>query len=152
MKRNLQGRAINGSESTVHDAQLVELPGIDTEVGSLVVCQKGRVFEWNPARTYFLYDVPNDASRGGHAHKVLHQMIVAVAGSFEVELHDGRDRRTVLMRSPKTGLKLPPGLWRELSHFSGGAICLVLASLEFDEEDYIRDWPEFRKWKGNDGF
>ena len=138
---------MKGHESTVNDAELVELHGIATEVGSLVVCQQGSVLDWDPVRTYFLYDVPHDASRGGHAHKELQQLIVAVAGSFEVELNDGSNQRTVLMRSPQTGLKLPPGLWRELKNFSGGAICLVLASHEYEEDDYIRIWEKFFSWK-----
>ena len=138
---------MKGLESTVYDAELVELHGIATEVGSLVVCQQSSVMDWDPVRIYFLYDVPNDASRGGHAHKELQQMIVAVAGSFEVELNDGNNQRTVLMRSPLMGLRLPPGLWRELKHLSGGAICLVVASHEYDEDDYIRNWNEFLKFK-----
>ena len=137
-----------GSRSNVHDVQVLELPLVKTEVGSLVVCEKEGVLDWNPARTYFLYDIPNDSSRGGHAHKELCQLIVAVSGSFDVVLKDGVSERVVTLRSPQEGLMLPPGLWREIERFSGGAICLVLASHEYDELDYIRDWDQFLQFKG----
>ena len=134
---------MRGAESSVHDAEILDLGRIQTEVGDLVCFQMGGAIEWEPVRAYYLYDVPDDSERGGHAHKRLIELIVAVAGSFEVVLKDGSNWKSVLLNSPRRGLLLPPGLWRELKGFSGGAICLVLAAEEFDEDDYIRDWKEY---------
>jgi hypothetical protein len=98
-------------------------------------------------RVYYLYDIPADSKRGGHAHRQLHELIVAAMGSFEVLLDDGRNRRTVLLNRPYLGLHIVPGIWRELQNFSGGSICLVLASELYDEGDYIRNVESFLKWK-----
>lgn len=94
-------------------------------------------------RAYYLSGVPADAVRGGHAHRALHQILVAPAGGFEVHLDDGRDRRVVRLDSPETGLHVRPLIWRELSGFRAGSVCLVLASEPYDEADYIRDYAEF---------
>ena len=138
---------VEGVGSKVTASRVVELPRIQTEVGDLVICEKGLDLSWIPTRTYFLYDVPDGAMRGGHAHKELHQLIVAVSGSFDVLLKDGAGEKLVTLRSPQRGLLLPPGLWREILNFSGGSICLVLASHKYDEQDYFRDWNDFVIWK-----
>ena len=113
----------------------------------LVVVEESEVIPFTPSRVYYLYDVPDTAERGEHAHKELQQVIVAASGSFKVVLKDGGAEREFLLRKPNQGLFLPPGLWRSLTDFSGGSICLVLASHEYAEGDYIRDWGEFMKFK-----
>ena len=138
---------MKGIESTVADAHLMGLKRIQTAVGDLVVMEKGQGIEFSPVRVYYLYDVPDSSERGEHAHRELQQVIVAISGSFKVVLSDGRSEREFLLRKPSQGLVLPPGLWRSLTDFSGGAICLVLASQEYAEEDYIRDWEEYQSWK-----
>lgn len=137
----------SGQKTKVDDALIVSLDNHLTEVGSLVVYQGGEEHLFMPLRTYFLYDVPARAERGGHAHKELRQMLVALSGSFEVILDDGYNQAVVQLNQPTQGLSLPPGLWRELRNFSGGSICLVLASEEYDEDDYIRSYDEFKSWK-----
>jgi dTDP-4-dehydrorhamnose 3,5-epimerase-like enzyme len=97
-------------------------------------------------RLYYLYDVPGGAERGGHAHKGLHQLIVAASGSFDVVLDDGKNRKVVELNRPYYGLYVIPGIWRELINFSSGAICLVLASEKYNIDDYIRDYEEFLKY------
>ena len=94
-----------------------------------------------------MYDVPNRADRGAHAHIELHQLVVAVSGSFDIELFDGIHRMKFTLNHPDQGLLIVPGIWRELNNFSGGGICLVLASREFDETDYIRDCINYKLWK-----
>lgn len=96
---------------------------------------------------YYLYDIPADSTRGGHAHRVLHQLLVAVTGAFEVLLDDGRAKRIVLLNRPYIALHILPGVWRELFNFSGSSICLVLASELFSEDDYCRNYKDFLEWK-----
>ena len=138
---------MSGVSSKVEHAQLIQLNRIRTEVGDLVACEKEGGIPFDPVRVYYLYDVPDTAERGGHAHRELQQVIVAVSGSFKVVLSDGTEEKVVVLRKPTEGLLLPPGLWRTLEDFSGGAICLVLASHEFDEGDYIREWSDFLRFK-----
>jgi hypothetical protein len=94
-----------------------------------------------------LYDVPGGESRGGHAHKKLQQLIIAASGSFDLTIDDGEAKRTFQLNRPNVGVLMPSGLWRELNNFSSGSICLVLASEEYDEDDYIRVYKEFQKFK-----
>lgn len=98
-------------------------------------------------RVYYLYDIPGGESRGGHAHKELHQLIVAVSGSFNVMLDDGNVRRTFTLNRPYQGLLVVPGIWRTLDDFSSGSVCLVLASMLYSETDYIRKYDQFLKYK-----
>ena len=98
-------------------------------------------------RAYYLYDVPTGAERGGHAHKNLFQFIVAASGSFDVIIDDGNDRKTVTLNRPDKALLIVPGIWREVVNFSGGAICMVLASEVYDEDDYIREYDDFNYLK-----
>ncbi|MDB0025397.1 FdtA/QdtA family cupin domain-containing protein [Flavobacteriales bacterium] len=131
------------------DAKLISLECHSTEVGDLVVGSKGAGIGFVPKRVYYLYDIPAASERGGHAHKELQQVIVALAGAFDVVLDDGRSQSMVTLNQPTKGLSLPPGLWRELRGFSGGAICLVLASNTYDENDYVRVYEEFKSWKNH---
>jgi hypothetical protein len=100
-------------------------------------------------RVYYLYDVPGGEARGGHAHRELHQFILAGSGSFDITVDDGRIRRTFSLNRPDYGLYLPPGLWRELDNFSSGSISLVLASEVYLEEDYLRDYQQFLVFKSS---
>lgn len=124
-------------------ARLLELPRIDTESGSLTPVHGGIEVPFDIARVFYLYDIPAGAHRGGHAHRVLDEVIVAVMGSISVAVDDGRERRTVDLRQPNVGLYVPPMLWAELVDFASGSIAVVLASAPFDEADYIRDHAEY---------
>ena len=94
---------------------------------------------------YYLYDVPGGAERAGHAHKTLHQLLIAMSGSFDVVLDDGRRRERCHLNRSYQGLYLPPMTWREIDNFSSGSVCLVLASAPFDEADYLRDYDQFQE-------
>ena len=139
--------AKDGRKTSVQEAKLVKLPRIDIESGSITAINSGIDVEFNIKRVYYLYDVPNRSDRGAHAHKELYQLILAASGSFEVELDDSIEKKSFILRQPDEGLLIPPGLWRDLKQFSGGAICLVLASLPYSEKDYIRSYNEFILWK-----
>jgi hypothetical protein len=108
------------------------------------VAEGGRHVPFEIARVYYLYDVPSGSMRAGHAHKALRQLLIAVSGSFDVRLNDGAREETVTLNRPNRGLLVGPMLWREIDNFSSGAVCLVLASLPYDEADYFRDFAEFQ--------
>ncbi len=133
--------------STVFDCNLVGLPVITTESGNITSINNHKDLPFEIKRVYYLYDVPNLADRGAHGHKNLRQLVVAVSGSFTITLFDGKESRSFVLNQPNKGLLIVPGIWRELNSFSGGAICLVLASEEYDEDDYIRDYEEFLKFR-----
>lgn len=118
--------------------------------GNLTVVENGLTVPFGIKRTYYLYDVPGGESRGGHAHKDLYQLIVAASGSFTVTLDDGKVKRTFLLNRPYQGLMVVPGIWRTLDDFSSGAVCMVLASEGYTEDDYIRNYEDFIKFKKND--
>ena len=137
----------DGRKTSVEEARLVTLPRIDIESGSITAINSLTDVEFNIKRVYYLYDVPNRSDRGAHAHKELYQLILAASGSFEVELDDSIEKKSFILRQPDEGLLIPPGLWRDLKQFSGGAICLVLASETYDGGDYIRSLNEFYEYK-----
>jgi len=110
--------------------------------GNLSVIEKD-VLPFVIKRVYYLYDVPSSSSRGGHAHKKLQQFLIALSGSFDVVLDNGTQRRNMTLNRPDRGLLIPNGIWRELEHFSSGAVCLSLVSAEYDESDYIRDYDAY---------
>jgi len=134
-------------KSSVYDCSLIELPVNHREKGNLTVIENGKQVPFDVHRIYYLYDVSAGESRGGHAHKELKQLIVAASGSFDIILFDGNVKRTITLNRPFNGLLIVPGIWRELNNFSSGSVCLVLASHEYDEDDYIRDYEEYLKWK-----
>lgn len=129
--------------TTVYDCSILELPKVENPAGSITPINSGIDVPFDIARVYYLYDVPGGATRGGHAHKGLEQLIVAASGSFDVILDDGTNRRTMHLNRPYLGLLMPRMIWRELVNFSSGGICLVLASLKYDPSDYIRDYQQF---------
>jgi hypothetical protein len=134
-------------QSTVYDCALLELPRIANRAGSITVMESLGNCPFEIRRVYYLYDVPAAATRGGHAHRALHQLVIAASGSFEVLIDDGRNRRTIALNRPFHALHIVPGIWRELHNFSSGSISLVLASAAFDEQDYIRNHEDFVRWK-----
>jgi len=130
--------------ANVYDCSLIELPRIASPSGSLTPVYSGVTLPFAIERVYYLYDIPGGETRGGHAHRELHQLIVAASGSFDILLDDGVNRRVVHLNRPYYGLYLTNMIWRELLNFSSGGICLVLASAPFDEADYFREYDEFR--------
>lgn len=136
--------------TTVYDCSVIELSRHHSDrKGDLTVVENGVTVPFDVKRVYYLYDVPGGASRGAHAHRELRQLIVAASGSFSVTLDDGNVKRTYMLNRPYKGLLVTPGIWRELDDFSSGAICMVLASAPYDEDDYIRDYEEFLRLKND---
>lgn len=127
------------------DCKLIDLPKIADARGNLTFIEGGRHVPFGIKRVYYLYDVPGGAERGGHAHKDLHQLIVAMSGSFDIVLDDGRDKKRIHLNRSYFGLYICPMIWREMDNFSSGAVCLVLASNFYDASDYYRDYNEFLK-------
>ena len=128
--------------------KIIELPKIADPRGNLTVAEGLGNVPFEIKRAYWVYDVPGGESRGGHAHKKLRQFVVAMSGSFHVTLDDGHERRTVLLNHPYQGLIIETNIWRTLDDFSSGAVCLVLASEHYEEEDYIYDYDEFLSYIG----
>ena len=126
--------------------KLIEIPKIKDPRGNLSVIENQTV-PFEIKRVYYLYDVPSDAFRGGHAHKDQFELLIAVSGSFEVVLDNGTKKETVMLNKPNIGLLIPTMVWRELQNFSSGSVCLVLASDVFDESDYIRDYAHYKSSK-----
>jgi dTDP-4-dehydrorhamnose 3,5-epimerase-like enzyme len=129
----------------IEDCQMIDLPRVNDPRGNLTFVESGRHVPFEIKRVYYLYDVPGGAERGGHAHKNLRQLIVAMSGSFDVHLDDGRAKKMVHLNRSYNGLFVCPMTWREISNFSSGAVCLVLASNFYDDDDYYRDYAQFQK-------
>jgi len=125
------------------DCVLIDLPKVTDPRGNLTFIEGSRHVPFGIERVYYLYDVPGGAERGGHAHKGLHQLIVAMSGSFDVVLDDGFGKRRIHLNRSYHGLYVCPMIWRELDNFSSGSVCMVLASNTYDESDYYRDYQEF---------
>lgn len=133
--------------TNISDCKLLDLPKIHTETGDITAINNFEGIPFETKRVYYLYDVPNRSDRGAHAHKELFQLVVAVSGSFIIELFDGKNKIKHTLNQPDQGLLIVPGIWRKLNNFSGGAICLVLASHEYNESDYIRELEVFEQSK-----
>jgi len=131
----------------LEEITLTDIPTITDTRGNLAVIEKD-CLSYLIKRVYYLFDVPSDSYRGGHAHKEQLEFLIALSGSFNVTLDNGFQKKSFLLNKPNKGLLLPTGIWRELEDFSLGAVCLVLSSGEFDEGDYIRNYQDFRNLKG----
>ncbi len=123
--------------------KLINFPKITDARGNLTFVEGGNQIPFDIQRVYYLYDVPGGAQRGGHAHKDLHQVIIAMSGSFDVLLDDGTNKKRVHMNRSYNGLYVCPMIWRELDNFSSGSVLMVLASNKYDESDYYRDYADF---------
>jgi len=123
--------------------QIIELPKISDPRGNLSYIEGGNHIPFAIQRVYYLYDIPGGEERGAHAHKELQQLIVAISGSFDVELSDGKQTERFTLNRPYQGLYVPTMLWRKLDNFSSGSVCMVLASNKYDEDDYYRDHQEY---------
>lgn len=129
----------------ITNCRLINLPKIQDPRGNLTFVEGSRHVPFDIRRVYYLYDVPGGAERGGHAHKELHQLIIAMSGSFDVVLDDGGGKHRFHLNRPYYGLYVCPMMWRELDNFSSGSVCMVLASNFYSESDYFRDYDEFKK-------
>jgi hypothetical protein len=134
---------------TIERCQIIDLPKIHDPRGNLTFVESNSQIPFAIERVYYLYDVPGGSERGGHAHKQLHQLIIAMSGSFDVILDDGQDKKRVHLSRSYNGLYVCPMVWRELDNFSSGSVCMVLASTKYDETDYYRDYAEFMRARWN---
>ena len=134
--------------NSIKDVKIIDVPKIIDPKGrgKLSFIEKD-IIPFDIKRFYYLYDVPSDAYRGGHAHKNLTQFMIPLSGSFEVLVDDGNMKKKIMLNKPNKGLLIPKGIWREMDNFSSGSVCAVLASDYFDEEDYFRNYDEFKKFK-----
>ena len=132
-------------KNSIYDCVIVPLNKIHNRAGNITIVEGQKNIPFNIRRIYYLYDIPGGEDRGGHAHKILSQLIVAASGSFDVLLNDGVNKKVVTLNRPDYGLMVVPGIWRELMEFSSGAICMVLASHVYNESDYIRTYSDFQK-------
>ncbi len=130
---------------TLSQCKLIEIPKITDTRGIISFVEGGKQIPFDIKRVYYIYDVPKGADRGSHAHKHLDQFFFAMSGSFDIVLDDGNSQQKFHLNRPYVGVYVCPMIWRELSNFSSGAVCMVLASAYYDEEDYIRDYQEFLK-------
>ncbi|RED38162.1 WxcM-like protein [Winogradskyella eximia] len=128
--------------NTINKVSLIEIPKVHDERGFLAVVEKDAI-PFAIKRVYYLYDVPTESSRGGHAHKEQQSVIIALSGSFEVIVDDGNNKKRIMLNKPNQGLYIPTHIWREIDNFSSGSVCLVLASTDYDEAEYIRDYDQF---------
>jgi uncharacterized RmlC-like cupin family protein len=132
--------------NTISDVAILQIPQVHDKRGKLAVVEKNSI-PFAIQRVYYLYDIPSDSHRGGHAHKQQQSVIIALSGSFEVVVDDGINKKRIMLNKPNLGLYIPTEIWREIENFSSGAVCLVLASTEFDESEYIRDYKAFKGLK-----
>lgn len=135
--------------SSINDCELITIPKITNRAGNIAIVESDQLLPFSIKRIYYLYDIPAGKNRGGHAHRELRQLLVAASGSFEVELFDGYERKKVFLNSPNIGLLIVPGIWRELTDFSSGSVCLVMASELYSESDYFYDMNSFLNFKLN---
>jgi hypothetical protein len=136
---------------TVFDCSIIHFPRIHNRAGNITSVQNGIEVPFGVKRVYYLYDVPGGESRGAHGHKCLEQVVIAASGSFDITIDDGHNKKTVNLNRPYYGLHILPGLWRDISNFSSGAILLVLASEVYQSEDYIREYNSFQEFKRING-
>jgi dTDP-4-dehydrorhamnose 3,5-epimerase-like enzyme len=128
--------------ATINNIQMIKFPVVEDSRGNLAFIQND-ILPFEFKRIYYLFDIPSNAFRGGHSHINQNEVLIALSGSFEVTVNDGFEKKSFLLNKPNVGLYISTGIWRELQNFSSGAVCLVIASDVFDEDDYIRDYDEF---------
>jgi hypothetical protein len=128
---------------TVFDCNIIKLNKISDRKGNITPIENNKDIPFGIKRVFYIYDIPGGESRGAHAHKECHQFLVAASGSFEVSLNDGRVERIVQLNRPFIGLHIPPGIWASEINFSSGSICLVMASHEYNEKDYLRNYEDY---------
>ena len=138
---------MNNFVTDIHACNVVELTKVHNPAGNITIIQNDERQPFNVKRVYYLYDIPGGSERGGHAHKKLYQLVIAASGSFDVIIDDSVNKKIIQLNRPYFGLLIVPGIWREIVNFSSGAICLVLASEKYSEDDYVRDYNEFQRWK-----
>ena len=134
--------------TTLDKVQLINLPKIEDPRGNLSFIEEEKHIPFKIERTYWIYDVPGGQTRGGHAFKEQQELIVALSGSFDVEVNDGNNKQTFSLNRSYYGLYIPAGLWRQMQNFSTNSLALVLSSTPFSENDYIRDYQQFLNYKG----
>ena len=139
---------LDPTQYSIEACRLVSLPKISDPRGNLTFVEGGQHVPFDIQRVYYLYDVPGGAERGGHAHKELHQLIIAMSGSFDVVLDDGHKKQRYHLNRSYNGLYVCPMIWRELDNFSSGSVCMVLASNRYDESDYYRDYNDYQIDRG----
>jgi hypothetical protein len=136
---------------TISECKTIELKRIVDPRGNLTFIEGNRHVPFDIKRVFYLYDVPGGADRGGHALKTCHQFLIAMSGSFDVIVYDGKDKQRFHLNRSYYGLHLPPMIWREMDNFSSGSVCLAIASECYDEKDYFREYKEFLRAVGGDG-
>jgi hypothetical protein len=139
---------MNKVNISVFDCSIIELQKNNNRAGNITPIHSNLDIPFSIERIFYLYDIPAGEDRGAHAHKECHQFLIAASGSFDIELNDGINKRTVSLNRPYFGVHIPPGIWAAEKSFSSGAICLVLASHRYEESDYIRDYSSFLQYKG----
>jgi hypothetical protein len=140
-------KTTNAHSSNIYNCSVIHLPKIENRAGNITPLENMKTIPFEIKRVYYLYDVPGGAERGGHAHKILHQYIIAASGAFDVLINDGVNKKVVSLNRPYFALHIVPGIWREIVNFSSGAICLVLASEFYSKNDYIREYTDFIRFK-----
>jgi oxalate decarboxylase/phosphoglucose isomerase-like protein (cupin superfamily) len=136
------GLAFLKSKEHKMNYKIIDIPKINNKSGNIGVIEN-KTIPFDVKRVYYLFDIPSGAKRGGHAHKKLKQVLIAISGSFDVVLKDGNSKEIITLNRPDKGLLIENNIWRELENFSSGSVCLVLASEEFSEDDYIRSYKEY---------
>lgn len=135
--------------SPLSECKIINFPVVHDVRGNLSFIEENRQIPFQIKRVYYLYDVPSGATRGGHAHKALHQVVIALSGSFEIILDDGYNKRSFFLNRPHYGIYIPPRVWRELENFSSNSVALSLVSEVYDESDYIRNYDAFKSYVYN---
>lgn len=144
---NKNNATISPQFNTVFDCSLIEFPVIKKRSGSITPVHSSENIPFDIDRVFYIYDIPSGEKRGMHAHKHCHEILIAASGSFEVELDDGTNKKTVLLNRPMYGLHIPPGVWATEKEYSSGVVCLALASDTYDIEDYINTYSDFKKYR-----
>ena len=138
---------MQGYVSNIDQCRIIDINSDTIQDENIVSIDNGKSIPFDVKRIYYLYDVPSGKSRGAHAHKELYQFVIAASGSFDVVLDDGKNKKRFTLNRPNQGLLVVPGIWRDLENFSSKSVCLVLASMTYSEEDYIREYEQFLVFK-----